>query len=87
MPESRSRIGGRYSLSLEEIVQELNPVLRGWHNYHAAIEPERRRFLKLQQFVENRLRIFLRRKYNDDTRGNRRLRGHRLATLGLFQFA
>jgi RNA-directed DNA polymerase len=27
-------IGRRYSLALEEMIEELNPVLRGWDNYH-----------------------------------------------------
>ena len=83
----RNVIGRRYNSSLEEIIEELNPVLRGWHGYHAAVEPIRRRFLALKHFVENRLRIFLRRKYNDATRGIRRIRGNRLAALGLYQFA
>jgi len=83
----RDVIGRRYSLSAEELIEELNPVLRGWHGYHAAVKLDRRRFLALRHFVENRLRIFLRRKYNDDTRGHRRVRGHRVAALGLYQFA
>jgi RNA-directed DNA polymerase len=80
-------IGRRYDADLEETIQELNPVLRGWHNYHAAVESEKLRFRKLKRYVENRLRIFLRRKYNDDAMGYRRLQGNLLAKLGLYQFA
>jgi group II intron reverse transcriptase/maturase len=80
-------IGRRYNSSLEEIIRELNPVLRGWHRYHAAVRPVRKRFLALRYFIWNRLRIFLRRKYNDPTQGVWRLRGNRLARLGLYQFA
>jgi group II intron reverse transcriptase/maturase len=83
----RTKIGRRYSKSLEEMIEELNPVLRGWHNYHKAVDPYPRRILNLNRYVWDRLRIFLRRKHNDDTRGCRRLRGGLLTSLGLYQFA
>lgn len=83
----RTKVGRRYSRSLEEMIAELNPVLRGWHNYHKAVDPTPRRFRSLDRFVWDRLRIFLRRKHNDDTRGHRRLRGGLLTSLGLYQFA
>lgn len=83
----RMIIGRRYSMSLEEIIKELNPVLRGWHNYHKAVDPHRRPIRKLNHFVWNRLRIFLKRKHNDETRGNRRLRDGLLISLGLYKFA
>jgi RNA-directed DNA polymerase len=83
----RMKIGRHYSKSLEEMIDELNPILRGWHNYHKAVDPYPRHILKLNGFVWDRLRIFLRRKYNDDTRSCRRLRGGLLASLGLYQFA
>lgn len=83
----RKKIGRRYSKSLEEMIEELNPVLRGWHNYHKAVDPCRPRILRLNGYVWDRLRIFLRRKYNDDTRSCRRLRGGLVASLGLYQFA
>lgn len=83
----RDVIGRRYNSSLEEIIGDLNPVLRGWHRYHAAVRPIRKRFMALWYFVWNRMRIFLRRKYNDPTQGMWRLRGNRLARLGLYQVA
>jgi RNA-directed DNA polymerase len=83
----RKKIGRRYSMSLEEMIEELNPMLRGWHNYHKAVDPQKRRILKLNGYLWDRLRGFLRRKYNDDTRGGKRLRGGLLAKLGLYQFA
>jgi hypothetical protein len=49
-----------------------NPILRGWHNYHQAVDPHPRRILLLNRYVRDRLRIFLKRKCNDDTRGSRR---------------
>ena len=82
----RRKIGRRYSKSLEEMIEELNPMLRGWHNYHKAVDPQRKRILRLNRYVWDRLRIFLRRKYNDDTRSYRRLRGGLTARLGLYQF-
>jgi RNA-directed DNA polymerase len=83
----REVIGRHYNRSLEEVIAELNPVLRGWHRYHTVVVPNRLRFLKLGFFVWNRLRIFLKRKYNDGTQGVRRLCGPRLATLGLYRLA
>lgn len=83
----RTKVGRRYSKSLEEMIEELNPILRGWHNYHKAVDPQRTHILKVRGYVWDRLRIFLRRKYNDDTRSTRRLQGNLLAKLGLYQFA
>ncbi len=83
----RDVIGRRFSQALEEMIKELNPVLRGWGNYHIRARGERRRLRKLNNFVRERLRIFLKRKYSDQTRGSRRLHGNLLVRLGLFQFA
>jgi len=82
----RGVIGRRYGQSLEELIEELTPVLRGWSNYHTAVQPEAKRLRRLNGFVRERLRIFLKRKYSDATRGYRRVSGNRLARLGLFQF-
>jgi len=83
----RDVIGRRYSKDLEEMIKELNPKLRGWANYHIRAQGERKRMKKLNGFVRERLRIFLKRKYSDQTRGSRRLHGNLLARLGLYQFA
>ncbi len=83
----RDIIGRRYSLSLEEVIAELNPSLRGWANFHLSVQPNRSRIRKLNGFVSERLRIFLRRKYNDDGRGAWRVQGNLPARLGLYQFA
>ena len=82
----RDKIGRRYSLSLEDLVGELNPVLRGWSNYHMAVSPERKRLIKLNAFTYERLRIFLKRKYTDRTRAYKRVSGNLPVRLGLFQF-
>jgi len=81
----RDLIGRRYSRSLEDLIEELNPVLRGWNNYHIRAQAERKRLRTLNRFVEERLRIFLKRKYSDQTRGTRRVSGNRPVRLGLFQ--
>lgn len=82
-----TKIGRRYSRSLEEMIEELNPVLRGWHNYHKVVDPRPQRILKLKGYVRDRLCIFLRRKHNDEVRSYGRLRGGLLASLDLYQFA
>ncbi|MFC1886315.1 group II intron maturase-specific domain-containing protein [Thermodesulfobacteriota bacterium] len=82
----RDKIGRRYSRSLEEMIAELNPVIRGWNNYHKVRGAERKRRIKLNFFVRERLRIFLRRKYSDRSRGSRRTRDNLFVRLGLCQF-
>jgi len=83
----RKTIGRRYGMSLEEMIAELNPVLRGWDNYHRAAYANRQRIVKLNAFVWDRLRIFWKRKHNTETRGTVKLSGKVLAKLGLYQFA
>ncbi len=83
----REVIGRRYGKTLEEMIDELNPVLRGWNNYHSRTGAERKRLQSLNYFVRERLRIFLKRKYSDETRGSRRVSGDILARLGLYRFA
>lgn len=78
--------GRRYSLSLEEMIKELNPVLRGWDNYHRKAKCARKRVRKLNGFVRDRLRIFLKRKYSDQSRGTRRVHNGMTVRLGLYQF-
>ena len=82
----RMKIGRRYSMSLEEMIEELNPILRGWHNYFQVgnCEPH---FRRLDRFILNRLRIFVKRKHSDEDRGCRRLAGDLVDRLGLFRLA
>jgi hypothetical protein len=82
----RDKIGRRYSLSLEELIKELNPVIRGWNNYHTATSPVKKRLRKLNYFVWGRTRIFLKRKYGDQTRGTRRSPYSVTTRLRLYQF-
>ncbi len=82
----KETFGKKYGTSLEEIVGQLNPVIRGWNNYHTAICPVRERLLKLNYYVLERIRIFLKRKYSDESRGYRRVHGELIARLGLCQF-
>jgi len=82
----REVVGRRYSLSLEELIKELTPVIRGWNNYHKATRPVLKRLRKLNAFVRERLRIFLKRKYSDQSRGTWRVHNNLVVRLGLYQF-
>ena len=79
-------IGRRYNRSLEEMIAELNPVIRGWNAYHKAARPAAKRLRKLNWFVWERLRIFLKRKYSDRSRGYRRVHNNLFVRRGLYQF-
>ena len=81
----REVIDRRYGMALKEMIQEINPVLRGWNTYQTTVQPERKRFEKLNSFVRERFRIFLKRKHNDQSRGAWRVHGNVLVRLGLFQ--
>ena len=83
----RQVIGRRFSLSLEKLIEELNPVIRGWDNYHRRARCARKRVRKLNGFVRDRIRIFLKRKYSDQSRGTRRVHDNLPVRLGLYQFA
>jgi group II intron reverse transcriptase/maturase len=85
----RGIIGRRYNLELEDHIEELNPLIRGWSNYHRrhlGTWVKRRRFSMLDRYVYDRLRIFLRRKYDEKTRGTKRVLGNVPKRLGLVQF-
>ena len=82
----REVIGRRYYLSLEGLIGDLTPIIRGWNNYHVAARSARKRLYKLNAFVRDRLRIFLKRKYSDQSRGTRRARNNLFVRLGLYQF-
>jgi len=85
----RDKIGRRFSLTLEEVVKELNPVIRGWNNYHqykTGITPEAKRFRELNRFVRERIRIFLKRKYSDESRSWWRVPGGLYTQVGLVKF-
>jgi RNA-directed DNA polymerase len=82
----RHVIGKRYHLSLEELIEELNPVIRGWDTYHKQARSARKRIRKLNGFIRERIRIFLKRKYSDQSRGTRRVHDNLPVRLGLYQF-
>lgn len=82
----RTKISRRYHLSLQEIIRELNPILRGWRGYFKVGNSERH-FYRLDRFVMNRLRIFVKRKHNDPCRGIRRVSVDLFDRLGLFRLA
>jgi RNA-directed DNA polymerase len=82
----RTKIGRRYYLSLQELIRELNPILRGWRTYFKVGNSERH-FSRLDRFVMNRLRIFVKRKHNDPNRGIRNVSADLFDRLGLFRLA
>ena len=82
----RRVIGRRYSRSLAETVAAINPILRGWHAFFKRSNGEPV-FRCLDRYVLNRLRIFVKRKFSDESSGARRLAGGRLDRLGLFRFS
>ena len=82
----REVIGRQYGLSLEQLIRELTPVIRGWNNYHKAVRPVRKRLWRLNAFVRERIRIFLKRKYSDNTKGTWRVHNNLIVRLGLPQF-
>jgi len=82
----RDAVGRRYDVSLEELIEGLNPVIRGWNNYHTASKPDAKRFRHLNAFIRERIRIFLRRKYGDQSKGCRRVHNNLIVRLGLCQF-
>ena len=76
-------MGRKYFMSLKEMIQEVNPVIRGWNNYHTKEYAEQERFRSLNYYIRERFRIFLKRKYNDQSRGARRVYDNVLCRLGL----
>jgi len=82
---ARNVMGRRYGLSLEELIDVLNPVIRGWNNYHIRARSSRKCLYKLNGFVRERIRIFLKRNYSDQSRGTRRGHSGLAVRLGLYQ--
>jgi len=63
-------VGGRPRLnwSLEEIIDELNPVLRGWGNYF-AVGNSSKKLQQVDSYVWERLYLFLSKKHGKSGRG------------------
>ena len=79
-------IDRQYGMSLEKMISEINPILRGWDNYHRKARCARKRIRRLNWYVHQRIRIFLKRKYSDQSRGIRRAPFNLMVRLGLYQF-
>jgi group II intron reverse transcriptase/maturase len=79
--------GGRYRLerSLQEVIDELNPILRGWGNYF-AVGNSSRHFQAIDSYVRERLYLFLSKKHGRAGRGwGQRWQGINLRAVGLYQ--
>ena len=66
----RAITGARQYLkrSLKEIISQLNPILRGWGNYF-AVGNSTRQFQAVDNYVRERLYLFLSKKYDRSGRG------------------
>lgn len=84
----RDRIRGitnyRRTVKVEEIVRELNPVIRGWVVYHRWANASRE-FGKIKWYVEQRVRKFMRRRRGESGYGYKEYPSEYLyRTLGLY---
>ncbi|HIC24339.1 MAG TPA: group II intron reverse transcriptase/maturase, partial [Gammaproteobacteria bacterium] len=70
----------------QEVIREINPILRGWHNYFKVGHGEKT-FRRLDRFVMNRLRIFVKRKRSIPGRGVRSVSSDLYDHLGLYRLA
>jgi group II intron reverse transcriptase/maturase len=82
----RAKARGRTHRSLEAVIKELNPTLRGWDQYHTRVKGSAERRRKLNAYVHDRIRAFLRRKYGERARGWRRVPQDLHTRLGLYEF-
>jgi group II intron reverse transcriptase/maturase len=66
----RAIVGQRQRLdrSLQDVIGELNPLLRGWGNYF-AVGNSSRKFEQVDDFVRERLYLFLSKKHGTSGRG------------------
>ena len=83
----RAKTGRNRGVSLERIISELNPMLRGWFNYFKHAVPSE--FRLLDSFIRRRMRAILRRR--EKRRGfglcpddHKRWPNAYFASLGLF---
>ena len=75
----------RLDRSLKEVIDELNPVLRGWGNYF-AVGNSSRKFHEIDSYVRERLYLFLSKKHGKSGRGwDMRWRGIDFRGEGLYQ--
>jgi group II intron reverse transcriptase/maturase len=79
--------GGRYRLerTLQEVIDELNPILRGWGNYF-AVGNSSRHFQSIDSYVRERVYLFLSKKHGRAGRGwGQRWQRINLRAVGLYQ--
>jgi len=81
----REEVGRDYHRSLDEKIQYLNPLLRGWANYFSWLNSGEH-FHKIGRFVLQRLNRWNRRKQGRVGRSYRKLTGRELFSRGLYRF-
>jgi RNA-directed DNA polymerase len=82
----REEVGRDYHRSIQEKIQYLNPLLRGWANYFNWLNSGEH-FHKISRYVIQRLNRWNRRKQGRVQRSYRRLTGRELYALGLYRFS
>jgi RNA-directed DNA polymerase len=82
----RAIAGARQRLrqSLKDIIEEINPILRGWGNYF-AVGNSTKQFQVMDSYVRERLSLFLSKKHHKSGRGwNKRWRHVNFQQEGLY---
>jgi len=79
----RIEIGRDYRKSLEEMIQRLNPIVRGWANYFNWLNSAEH-FHKIERYVIQSLNRWNRRKRGGMKRSYRRLTGKDFQEKGLY---
>lgn len=82
----REEVGRDYHRSVQEKIQYLNPLLRGWANYFSWLNSGEH-FNKIGRYVIQRLNRWNRRKQGRVQRRYRRLTGRELFALGLYRLS
>ena len=80
----RQQVGRDYQKSLEQQIERLNPILRGWASYFNWLNSAER-FHKIERYVIQRLNRWRRRKQERVRRSYDRLSGSDLFALGLYR--
>lgn len=85
----RGIVGGRHWMnrSLKEVIQELNPVLRGWGNYFREGNSSEQ-FAAIDSYVRELLMLFLSKKHGKRGRGwSQRWKGTDFRQAGLYRLS
>lgn len=82
----RDEIGKDYQKTLDQKIQYLNPILRGWTNYYSWLNSGEH-FHKIERYVLQRLNAWLRRKQNRVRRRFRKPHAKTYFAAGLYRLS